>query len=130
MSNRLTDGPPVIKQPVDVRSIELYTAMSTERVKRLRKGLAHYEIDDRKASRLSAGECKTCYYLRGGVIAGQAFSQHECRRLGCDELSKSSNTDVPDFCSLCSATFGICRRCGGDIEQKERRSLKPPKRPK
>lgn len=127
--SRLTDGPPTLKRPIDVRSIELHTAMATERVKRFRKGLAHYEIDDRKTSRLAAGECKTCYYLRVAV-AGQAFSQRECARLGCDELSKNSNTDVPEFCESCSKEYGICRRCGGDLEQKERRSLKPPKRPK
>lgn len=126
---RLTDGPPVAKQPMDVRGIELHTSMSLERIKRMRKSLAHYEIDDRRESRLKAGECKTCYYTRT-TIAGQAFSQRECKTLGCNELTRHSNTDVPDFCQVCSEKYGICRRCGGDLEQKERRSLKPPKRPK
>lgn len=129
MGNRHTDGPPVHKQPIDVRAIELHTMMSLERIKRMHKSLAHYELDDRKTARLAAEECKTCYYVRFAV-AGQSFSRQECKTLGCNNLSEHMNTDVPDFCPACSKKYGICRRCGGDIEQKERRSLNPPKRPK
>lgn len=126
-SLRLVDGPDVLKGLFDVKSLEMGTLMSLERVKRFRRSLAHYEIDDQKVSRLTHRKCKTCFYFDYGV-AGQSFSQRECKSASCTELSRWHNTAVPDYCADCSKMYGICRTCGGDIEQRERRSLKPPKR--
>lgn len=123
---RLVDGH--MKMPLDLNRINMGTWSMQESYERRVRGLAGYQLDHQKKSRLSSQQCKVCYYLRGPVVAGQSFSSHPCKNTDCDEETKYSNTDVPDFCTDCAERYGICRRCGGDQEGKERKSLKAPKR--
>jgi len=117
-----------MKMPLDLNRINMGTWSMQESYERRERGLAGYKLDHQKRSRISAQQCKVCYYLRGPVLAGQSFSSHPCKNTDCDEETKYSNTDVPDFCTDCAEKYGICRRCGGDQEGKERKSLKAPKR--
>ena len=123
---RLVDGH--MKMPLDLHRINMGTYSMQEGLERRIKGLAKWRLDAEKKSRHSAQECKVCYYIRGPMVAGQSFSDRPCKNTDCDELSGHSNTDVPDYCRECATKYGICRRCGGDQEGKERKSLKPPKR--
>ncbi len=100
--------------------------MGLERAKRYRRALACWELDNLKDSRLKNEKCKSCFYFDFSV-SGQAFSERACRNANCVEVSLGHNTNVPEYCTACSKKYGICRDCGGDIQQRERRSLKPPR---
>jgi hypothetical protein len=117
-----------MKMPLDLHRINMGTWSMQESYESRVKGLAGYQLDHHKKNRRNSQQCKVCYYLRGPVVAGQAFTSHPCKNTDCDEETHSSCTDVPDFCTACAEKYGICRRCGGDQEGKERKSLKPPKR--
>ena len=118
------------KKPITVESIEEATFIGTTRVKTARKALASYDLDTKRDGRLSPrqGKCRPCYYIRGEGISGQALSERECKNENCKGVSRWHNTAVPDYCEDCSKKYGICRSCGGDLEEKPRRSLKAPKR--
>lgn len=117
----------VFKMPLDVNHISTSTITSRHRAERLDKALAHYKIDSSKEVRRKVFKCKSCYYFDFGV-AGQAFSEKPCKNMECDKYSRWPNTAVPAYCEECAKEYGICRSCGGDLEQIDRRSLKPPKR--
>lgn len=118
----------VLKMALTPDSINMRNWGSEERLERMQKAVAAAFLDVRKDERRKRGECKSCYYLRVGVVAGQAFSSRPCKNESCSNESKHANTDVPDYCIDCSTTYGICRRCGADLEFKVRKSLKPPRR--
>lgn len=76
------------------------------------------ETSGNAAVRISSLECKTCWYVRRGALVGQAFTGYTCD--GCKEVFSHHNTGVPKLCVECALEFGLCRRCGGDIEGVER----------
>lgn len=117
----------VLKMPLTPDNINMRNWGSEERLERYTKAVAQAFLDVRKDDRHRAMMCKSCYYLRIGVVAGQAFSSKPCKNESCTNESKASNTDVPDFCDGCAKEHHICRRCGADIEFRTRKSLKPPK---
>lgn len=117
----------VFKQPMNPVSINMASWGGEERIERLQKGLARALLDESRNQRLTSGFCKSCYYLHS-TVAGQASSDRPCKRWGCHARTKWSNTDVPNYCTECSKEFGICRRCGSDLEYKARKSLSAPKR--
>ncbi len=117
----------VFRVELNLDQISRGTLSSEDRIKFFQRVAAHLELDTQKETRRKCHECKACYYTNRS-IAGQAFSDRPCRNIQCRTRSRHPNTDVPAFCEDCAKTYGICRRCGGDLELAERRSMNPPKR--
>ena len=81
--------------------------------------LDHYKRDTKKAQRLERHECKTCYYLLGDRIFGQAFTPYPCGV--CHETNSWANTGVPKVCLGCANKLRLCVRCGADINMRKRK---------
>jgi hypothetical protein len=93
------------------------TWYTLQRVKVLEEKLKNIkeETEEQKKQRLAQEprECRICFYLDRGRIAGMAFSDYECRI--CGAQARHANTAVPRVCVICSVKYEICRRCTGDI---------------
>lgn len=97
-------------------SIELRTHDNLNRMERVamlytpsRKLRAKHE-----AARAARRQCKACYYLRQGRLAGQAFTDFTCKI--CQQVISHHNTAVPDYCDACCAEHGLCQTCSGRLE--------------
>ena len=105
------------------RDVESTTYFMKEHGEQDVKDAAAYIIDATKEKRLKSHECKTCYYLRGGGMAGQSMWSWNCGVCGEDQLHH--NTSTPKVCHKCCDQWGLCQRCGGDIEQRKRKQKWP-----
>ncbi len=65
----------------------------------------------RRKCRLQQLECRACYYLRGGVVAGRAFTEYICAN--CNQSYSHPNTAIPRLCQDCARHRDLCVRCGG-----------------
>lgn len=101
------------------------TYWSQRRVEETRYKLAQFELDVDKDDRLLYGQCRWCWYFRSGGIAGQAFTSRRCDT--CGETQTYSSTDTLKLCLGCSQKYELCRRCSGDIHERTREELQPPK---
>lgn len=112
--------------PIDLTTIQHATCAADQTSDRIRKSVARLTLDAERKHRLRDRECPACYYLRRGGVAGQAFTAWTCKSCRMAQC-EYPNTNVPSYCDTCSDEYSVCVRCGGDIEQAVRRSLKPPK---
>ena len=78
------------------------------------------EDSDRK-KRLKEKLCKHCYYLRGAIIAGQAFTTTTCTICVVEMTFSSTHTDK--LCTTCAKEHNLCRQCMSDIDYKKRRKV-------
>jgi hypothetical protein len=85
-----------------------------ESLRRAERAAKDAKLDQRQALK----ECKLCFYFGHG-LAGQAFTQYECR--ACNEPQMHANTRVPVLCSDCATTLGACVSCGGSREWEPKR---------
>lgn len=92
-------------------------SQSVELVERA-KSLAE---DRQRGQRIAEGLCPACYYLRVRV-GGSAITRRPCGACGEPQTYASTATDV--LCSPCAKSYGLCRRCGADLDYKNRRTLK------
>ena len=72
--------------------------------------------DVERARRLSERQCLYCFYLPDSQLAGQAFTQWQCRY--CDHVGSHPNTAVPRCCNDCSDELGMCVDCGGSLDMR------------
>jgi len=93
--------------------IQSNTRFSTNYYERTKKDIAAYEADQEKTHRLKEQECKTCYYLKGGVIAGDAMTSYKCRH--CEKENWHENNHPPRYCKNCAASHEVCVRCGASV---------------
>lgn len=108
--------------PFDLRRLQRETHYSNQYVESRRFRLNDFDKDESKYIRVSANECKTCFYLRrGDHLAGQAFTEWTCT--GCSSEYMYHNTSVPKLCPACSTKFSACVRCCGDLDGKKRMKL-------
>lgn len=82
-----------------------------------------YKADAEKKQRLKNGYCRTCFYLRRGLMAGQAFTAWECGICGAEKVHH--HTGTPVVCAPCSKEHRICVECGGDIGTNTKRGTWP-----
>jgi hypothetical protein len=78
------------------------------------------EDPDRK-ERLVAHRCKSCFYFRS--MGGSAITRQPCACCGKPDAYASTNTDV--LCLECAKEHSLCKKCGGDLEMRERRRKWP-----
>ena len=80
----------------------------------LRMRVNGYDVDFQHDARLAKNLCRSCCYLRGPIIAGQAFTEYKCRN--CHENFRHPNTAVPQLCEWCAKMLNACCRCGGPVD--------------
>lgn len=80
------------------------------------------QADSDRDARTKAGLCRTCYYARGG-IAGAAMTTQPCSACLLDQTYGSTATDL--LCLPCAKEHDLCKRCGGDREQRTLRRKWP-----
>lgn len=78
-----------------------------------------WKEDKEAEKRREACLCKTCYYIYGSALAGQAFTQRPCGV--CAGTITHSDTACPVICDACSKKTRLCKRCGGDRELRQRK---------
>jgi len=103
---------------------------------RRRTWLSNREIADylKKAERLSgdldqakrraAQQCKVCFYLRAGRLAGAAMTSEPCACCGVSQMYGSTATNL--LCNPCANKHNLCIGCGADVEGNEGREEWPP----
>ena len=96
------------------KDIVRQTHWSDRREQRMRDALESFDTDHLKEHREKIGQCRSCYYLQGGVLAGQAFTGWECKN--CSKAAMHPNTNVPKICKECSDRHKLCTACGGKLK--------------
>lgn len=100
-----------------------YIFSRTEQAKRHCKDVIEsanaIQNDTKKEERLQQAECKACFYLRGR-IGGNVMTNVDCS--ACGKQMHFSNTSVDTVCKDCAKKHNLCKRCGGDIDMKNRRN--------
>lgn len=111
--------------PIDEHYIMSVTVRHTDNARRLQRQLSGYNHLDNfpvdlesvrrhekaEASRKLVMECRGCFYLNSGRLAGQAFSKYRCGI--CAEEREWPNTAVPMICETCADGVDLCQRCAG-----------------
>lgn len=114
--------------PLDRRTIAFNTSMARRHAEEAVQAVKDYEADSEKTERLTAGECKRCWYLWRGRVAGQAMTTWYCGVCGVEDMW--GNTGTPKVCKACSTEHTICRECGGDLHMRANRRKFPTPKPK
>jgi len=70
--------------------------------------------DSDRLRRLSEGECKACWYLGRGRIAGAAMTDADC--VACGTTVTYSSIATNKLCAKCAHDLNVCIRCGGEKE--------------
>ncbi len=81
------------------------------------------EKDRDKKQRLEAQLCPMCHY-QGRMLACQAVTERQCAF--CETMIRSGNSNVDVLCPTCARTAQLCKRCGCDIDLKNRRKRELP----
>lgn len=106
------------KKKIDLSSVLNATMCNQEHMERVREAAE----DVARAERRKAQCCRTCWYMRGRV-GGATCTSRPCGGEGCSETLHSGNTCVDELCHACGVRYGLCVRCGGDVEDKNRTKL-------
>ena len=78
--------------------------------------------DNERKQRLDEMLCKSCYYLYHSRIGGQAMTDRDCGI--CDQTMRFSSTATDVVCLPCAVESALCKRCGADIDLKNKRNKK------
>jgi len=108
------------KHKIDRVSVCNATAFTNLRIDLTLERAKQYTEDPDKKKRLELSICKPCFYER--TVAGQAFTNRPCGL--CETVLQSSNTNVDVLCIGCAKVNNLCKKCGGDIDGKDRRKRK------
>lgn len=106
---------------MDRSAYEWATDMAKSYEESLRTRLANFDADARGEERKKRGQCKACFHLKAGSIAGQACTTRQCGL--CATVIMHGNTNCPVLCPACAAKMQLCTQCGGDLNMKTRRKL-------
>jgi hypothetical protein len=105
----------------DLKAVNYFSQQAQEMAELQKQRIATYDADTRKHERLKARECKYCFYFKGMLLAGQAYTRYDC--VACKEEHVWSNTSVPPVCTPCAEKYNLCQNCMGDREMTERKEL-------
>lgn len=103
-----------------IHGLNAATGRARRHVDQLRQDLEQLDKDSARAARIHARVCPVCYYLVHRM-SGQGFTEWFCKSCGVQNLHHT--TAVPMYCIPCSKRFGVCVRCGSDLELRNRRKL-------
>ncbi len=108
-------------QKMNVCNMVYATERAKSRIKSIIERYEHVIKDPKKAERIVACECVSCFYSDG--IGGAAITNRPCMSCGVNQLYGSTYTDV--LCLDCANTHSLCKHCGGDLEMRVRRKEWP-----
>lgn len=111
----------------DAEDIDRNTYCSNRAAASQQEAVEDWRADQEHDARKLRSECKTCYYLRGGV-AGQAFTRWTC--ILCGDERQHHNTMTPRVCEPCAKLAKVCVLCGGDVDLKAKRKNRKMPTPK
>lgn len=97
-----------------------------ELAKNTRARLARFEVDSQGSERRLAMECRACFYLRSGGLAGQAFTRQACEV--CATVVTYPTTATSRLCGDCAHLYELCRACGGAFDMEPVSALAPPRK--
>ena len=98
------------------KDIEMSNHFNKSLATKTLKMITDYRKDTNRDKRLEKQLCLTCYYLRAGIVAGQAFTEYTCRI--CGEKQMHPNTNTPKICKPCAVENDLCVKCGGGVDIK------------
>lgn len=104
-----------------LESINYLSSEARQRASDYIKKVEHFREDTQAQRRVAAQECKTCFYVLGGRLVGQAFTEYDCAACGVEQ--SWHNTGVPQLCKACAEKYQLCINCMGDINMQERTYL-------
>jgi len=94
-------------------------SQARQRVDDLRRRLAAFDANPSGQD----GYCGYCSRISSDRIGGAAITTRPCGL--CDHQMTFSNTSTDALCQDCGQANGLCRRCGADVELKDRRKPYP-----
>lgn len=109
------------KAVMDQRSMAMATHLAKAQCESVINQAENIKGDRYKEARLKSQFCKACFY--SSRIGGQAMTTRPCMSCGSPELYSSTATDK--LCLACAQEGNLCKRCGGDIDLRERRRKWP-----
>jgi hypothetical protein len=80
-----------------------------------------YPKSEARAQRKEECLCAVCFYLDKYRVGGAAITNSNCSY--CMKETFFSSTCTDDFCLECAQELKICKRCGADMDLKDRRKL-------
>lgn len=98
---------------ISEQQLHINTSRSKEYYADMLMKIHNYDQDERSTTRLLRRECKTCFYLKGGQVVLQAFTDYNCD--ACKNEYTHHNGGVPRYCIACSTEFEICVKCGSEL---------------
>lgn len=104
--------------PLTLDRIRLATSRSAGRLHAAFKKASSAYADANPSVRKDAMECRSCFYLDAGMIAGRSFTTYVCA--GCKHADRYPSTAVPVLCHACADLYELCRRCCADLECRDR----------
>lgn len=104
-----------IRPALTLDDVNSYTYWAAREVGDHRKALENFDSDAHKERREQAHECRRCFYLRDGRMAGQAFTDWNCGV--CNKVSSNPNTATPRVCMECAKKYRLCTECAGDYKE-------------
>ena len=111
------------KKNIDRVSIERSNENAKEVIDNITQRAENLKNDPDCEQRLKEHLCKACFYVRKGGMAGTAFTDRPCGI--CDKVMTFSSTATDAICPSCAEDNGLCKKCGADMELKNRRKPYP-----
>ena len=103
------------KQQHDLQKMEWANTLARSRLELARKMTEDPEQDQRKQRQ----ECVVCYSSKR--VGGARTTQVECAY--CDKVLTFASTSTDAMCIDCARERRLCKRCGADIELRNRRKI-------
>lgn len=102
--------------------LDLGRVQATSGYNRSRMNAYRRAVEDAdQQARLKDCRCRVCFYVNTSRIGGSVCSSAECGL--CDAVLSSGNTWIEALCRDCAAKHRLCRYCGGDLDDRQRRKL-------
>lgn len=101
---------------VDLLSVQMVSHGNRATIDVYRAAIA----DGKRAERINSCLCRRCYYARGR-IGCHVMTDALCGL--CDTIMHFGNTCVDVLCVQCATAHKLCKRCGSDIDDKNRTKL-------
>jgi hypothetical protein len=105
-----------IRRKVDLSSVQDAAGRNAAVLASYREALD----DARRPERLQAAQCRLCFYARGRV-GGASTTSALCGL--CDAETRFVSTCVDALCLGCALARKLCRHCGSDVDDRQRRKL-------
>jgi len=105
-------------EKIDINDIYYNNFLRKEHIKNLMEIAEKFQKDPDKKARKKENNCIPCYYYNG--MHGNNMPIKNCDF--CKKPVQYFNSDVDKICLDCASKYGLCKRCGADIDLKNKRN--------